>query len=231
MFHAVSAFFSLTQYCLPFFDKECEEISHGRGQQQNCWDPICHFIIAVVNPLLMIIIIIIILTDGIEDESSKGKYEEGRDASDEGENPEGRGEMLQTKNIDLEDVLLYSIRYLVLQLEDLSLPARPMWLPARLRGRIRTCWRRWRRTRSRCRTSSGLDRSLLNIISMIFPFFIFLYLPKKMAKVVRVRASTPGRSAIAPMIIRPPMSENPLSFLIRSAWSSVSPRCMVIWEI
>ena len=154
-------------------------MSHWRCQEKNCRDPECDFIIAVVHLILLGgghgrhvrhisndwvgYIHNLLWTGGVDDESAKGRSKEGWETSDAGENAEGWSEMLQTENINLEQVLVNEI------FARLSCsPAERRSRPARLRGRGRTWCRRWSRTRSGSRTSSRQDRSLLNIIIQRF---------------------------------------------------------------
>ena len=51
-----------------------------------------------------------------------------------------------------------------------------------------------------------------------------------MVRVVRKRASTLGWSVMAPDRILPPVLNPPMSEIRRADWSSVRPRCCVIWE-
>ena len=50
-----------------------------------------------------------------------------------------------------------------------------------------------------------------------------------MVRVVRKRASTLGWSVMAPDRILPPVLNPPMSEIRRADWSSVRPRCCVIW--
>ena len=104
-----------------FFNKECEEMAYRRGQEKNCRDPKCDFIIAVVDLVLsgghgghvghvsddrIGDIHNLLRAGGVDDESSQGRSKEGWETSDAGENTEGWSEMLQTQNINLEEVIL-----------------------------------------------------------------------------------------------------------------------------